>query len=116
VQDVLVQCGLNSSKAGRILKSMSEDRKVQQEQQDKNGTSVSAASNQSKHAQQSGPSGIPKAQYRENEKIFAKLCKLFPQRDRMFIQQCLVDSKWNEDEAATLIKAGPPTGINTVHF
>jgi hypothetical protein len=118
VQDVLVRCGLNPGKAGRILKSMSEERK---EQHAKNGTTststtTASTSNQSKRAvQQSGSStGIPKALYKENEMIFAKMCKEFGQSDRMFIQQCLVNSKWNEEEAVALIEAGPPIGINSV--
>lgn len=109
-----MQCGLNPSKAGRILKSMSEDRKVQQEGQTINGASSSTAPSQHKKIQQSGPIGIPKALYKENEKIFAKLCKQFGQQDRMFIQQCLVTSKWNEEEAVVLIEAGPSVVVNTV--
>jgi hypothetical protein len=115
VQDVLVQCGLNPGKAGRILKSKSEERK---EQHAKNGTSscssTATTATLSKRVQQSGPSGIPKAQYKENEKIFSNLCKQFAQCDRMFIQQCLVNSKWDEQEAVALIEAGPPIGINSV--
>lgn len=44
-----------------------------------------------------------------NEQLFANLCEKFPLRDASFIQQCLVQAKWNASAANTMIRAGPKT-------
>ncbi|XP_059469012.1 SWI/SNF-related matrix-associated actin-dependent regulator of chromatin subfamily A containing DEAD/H box 1 homolog [Neocloeon triangulifer] len=118
VQDALARCEWNAVKAGRILKSMNEERKEKREQERKQNEKEelevldepqSPESPEPKKYRRisTTPQVKTKEEYRRNEELFAKMCTKFPLRDRMFIQQCLVQANWLEELAATLIRAGP---------
>ncbi|CAB3377443.1 Hypothetical predicted protein [Cloeon dipterum] len=108
IQDVLVQCDWNPTKAGRVLKTMSEERSKKKP----DGEGKESDDEQPLKTYRRIKTAFPtrtksKEDYREHEALFAKMCKTFPLRDRMFIQQCLVQTKWSEETAANMIRAGP---------
>ncbi|XP_065350439.1 SWI/SNF-related matrix-associated actin-dependent regulator of chromatin subfamily A containing DEAD/H box 1 homolog [Cloeon dipterum] len=108
IQDVLVQNDWNPAKAGRVLKARSEERNKKKPcGEDKESDDEQPPKTYRRIKKASPTRTKSKEDYREHEALFAKMCKTFPLRDRMFIQQCLVQAKWSEETAANMIRAGP---------